>query len=51
MATYINLVNLTEQGIRTIKDSTKRAEAFRQMAARSGHVVAQFVIGGAIFLK
>jgi uncharacterized protein with GYD domain len=28
MATYITLMNFTDQGIRNVKDSTKRAEAF-----------------------
>lgn len=48
MATYINLVNLTEQGVKTVKDTTKRAEAFRQMAAKSGVKVKDiyWTIGG-----
>ena len=36
MAIFINLVNLTEQGIKNVKDTTKRAEAFRQMAEKAG---------------
>ena len=36
MAIFVNLVNLTEQGIKNVKDTTKRAEAFRQMAAKTG---------------
>src|SRR5215470_16070504 len=32
MATYVVLANFTDQGIRTAKDSPKRAEAFKQMA-------------------
>lgn len=39
MATYIVLSNFTEQGIRNIKDSPKRAEAFRNMAKKSGVTV------------
>lgn len=36
MATYITLVKFTEQGIRNIKDSPKRAEAFRGMCEKLG---------------
>ncbi len=36
MPTYIVLTNYTEQGIRNIKDSPKRAEAFRQMCEKVG---------------
>jgi uncharacterized protein with GYD domain len=32
MATYIVLANFTDQGIRNIKDTTKRADAFRELA-------------------
>ncbi|MBV8961547.1 MAG: GYD domain-containing protein [Hyphomicrobiales bacterium] len=32
MATYIVLGNFTDQGIRAIKDTTKRAEAFKKLA-------------------
>jgi uncharacterized protein with GYD domain len=32
MASYILLGNLTDQGVRTVKDSTKRAEAFKELA-------------------
>jgi uncharacterized protein with GYD domain len=34
MATYIVLLNFTDQGIRNAKDTTKRAEAFREMAKK-----------------
>ncbi len=34
MGMYITLVKFTDQGIRAIKDSPNRAEAFRQMAQR-----------------
>jgi len=36
MATYITLANLTDQGIRNIKESTDRLGAFRAMAEKLG---------------
>lgn len=39
MATYIMLANFSDQGIKTVKQSTERAEAFRQMAAKAGATV------------
>ena len=36
MATYIALSNFTDQGIRTIKDSTKRADAVKEAAKKFG---------------
>ncbi|KUM27844.1 GYD family protein [Mesorhizobium loti] len=36
MAHYVLLSNFTDQGIRTIKDTQKRAEAFKAMASKSG---------------
>ena len=39
MATYIVLGNFTEQGIRNVKDTTKRAEALREMAKKTGVTV------------
>ena len=39
MATFITLGNFTDQGIRNIKDTTKRAEAFRAMAQKAGVTV------------
>ena len=39
MATYIVLVNFTDQGVRSAKDSPKRAEAFRKMAETFGVTV------------
>ena len=39
MATFITLGNFTEQGIRNIKDTTKRAEAFKAMAQKAGVTV------------
>jgi len=34
MASYIALLQLTDQGVRTIKDTTKRAAALTEMASR-----------------
>ncbi len=39
MATYIILANFTEQGIRNVKDTTKRADTFRDMAQKAGATV------------
>jgi uncharacterized protein with GYD domain len=39
MATYIVLANFTEQGIRNIKDTLKRAEAFKEAAGKFGFTV------------
>ena len=39
MATYILLGSFTDQGIRTIKDTTKRAEAVRAMGKKIGVTV------------
>ena len=36
MLTYIVLGSFTDQGLRSIKDTTKRADAAKEMAARSG---------------
>jgi uncharacterized protein with GYD domain len=36
MATYIVLANFTDQGIRNIKDTTKRADAFKELAKSLG---------------
>ena len=36
MATFIALGNFTDQGIRSIKDSTKRADAVRELAKKYG---------------
>jgi uncharacterized protein with GYD domain len=36
MATYILLVNFTEQGVRNAQDSPKRADAFKDMAKKCG---------------
>jgi uncharacterized protein with GYD domain len=39
MATYIMLANFTDQGIRGVKDTVKRAEAFVEHAKASGATV------------
>ncbi len=39
MALYIVLGSFTEQGIRNVKDSPKRAEAFKSMAKKCGATV------------
>jgi uncharacterized protein with GYD domain len=36
MATYILLGNFTDQGIRNVKDTTKRADAVREAAKKFG---------------
>src|SRR5512135_1090894 len=36
MPTYIGLIKLTDQGIRNVKDTTKRAKSFREMAELAG---------------
>lgn len=36
MAYYVFLVNFTDQGARTVRDTTKRADAFRAMAEKGG---------------
>jgi uncharacterized protein with GYD domain len=42
MATYISLLNFTDQGIRNIKDSPDRYGAFRAMAEKLGVTVKSF---------
>ncbi|HME45434.1 MAG TPA: GYD domain-containing protein [Syntrophorhabdales bacterium] len=39
MATFIGLVNFTDQGIRNVKDSPDRYEAFKAMAEKVGVTV------------
>ena len=41
MATYLLLGTFTDQGIRNIKDTTKRAEAVRAMGKKAGVTVEQ----------
>ena len=36
MATYISLLSFTDQGIRNIKESPKRADAVKAMAKKMG---------------
>ena len=36
MALYVILSNFTDQGVKAIKDSPKRAEAFKQLAEKNG---------------
>ena len=48
MATYIALLNFTEQGIREIKSTTKRAENFTKTAKKAGATVKDiyWTVGG-----
>jgi uncharacterized protein with GYD domain len=39
MATYVLLMNFTDQGIRKVKDTPKRADAFKDMAKKCGATV------------
>ena len=39
MTTFVSLINLTDQGIRNVKESPNRFEAFQQMAAKHGVTV------------
>jgi uncharacterized protein with GYD domain len=39
MAIYIMLASFTDQGIRNVKDTTKRADAFRELAKGSGATI------------
>jgi uncharacterized protein with GYD domain len=39
MATYITLINYTEQGIRNVKDTAKRADDFKALAQKAGATV------------
>ncbi len=39
MPTYVMLANFTDQGIRNVKDSPKRAEAFKNLAKELGCTV------------
>lgn len=39
MTTYVMLTKFTDQGIRNIKESPKRAEAFKEAAKKSGVTV------------
>lgn len=41
MATYIALSNFTDQGIRSVKESTKRADAVKEAASKFGAKMTQ----------
>ncbi len=41
MATYIALLNFTDQGIRNVKDTTKRADAVKDAAKQFGAKMTQ----------
>jgi uncharacterized protein with GYD domain len=43
MITYVALANFTDQGIRNVKDSPKRTEAFKEMAKTFGVTVKELV--------
>jgi uncharacterized protein with GYD domain len=43
MVTYVVLTKFTDQGIRSVKDSPKRAEAFKEMAKTFGVTVKELV--------
>jgi len=43
MVTYVVLSNFTDQGIRNVKDSPKRADAFKEMAKTFGVTVKEIV--------
>lgn len=47
MATFITLLNFTDQGIRNVKDSPERYEAFQAMAEKLGVTVksAYYAVG------
>jgi len=42
MATYIVLSNFTDQGIRSVKDTTKRADGVRELAKKFGVTAKEF---------
>jgi uncharacterized protein with GYD domain len=42
MPTYVTLSNFTDQGLRNIKDTVKRSEAFRKAAKESGVTIRQY---------
>jgi uncharacterized protein with GYD domain len=39
MATYVMLAHFTDQGVKNVKDSPQRAEAFKQTAKKHGATV------------
>jgi len=36
MSTYVSLISYTDQGIRDVKETTKRAKAFKELAGKFG---------------
>jgi len=46
MATFISLLNFTDQGIRNVKDSPDRYEEFRKMAEEKGGKVYKCLLDG-----
>ena len=42
MATYIMLGNFTDQGIRNVRETTKRVQEFKEMAKKAGVTVKDF---------
>jgi uncharacterized protein with GYD domain len=46
MATYVLLASFTDQGIRKVKDSPKRADAFKDMAKKCGAIRCRCDCGG-----
>lgn len=44
MARYIELLNWTDQGIKTVKDSPKRLDAAREVAKKMGCTVGDFYL-------
>jgi uncharacterized protein with GYD domain len=43
MATYVTLYNFTDQGLRNIKDTLKRAEAVKQAVPHSGMTIKEML--------
>ena len=39
MATYVTLINFTDQGIRNVKDTANRASHYKELAAKLGCTV------------
>jgi uncharacterized protein with GYD domain len=48
MATYVSLINWTEQGIRNFRDTTQRAEDFSRLVESAGGTVRELLwtVGG-----
>jgi uncharacterized protein with GYD domain len=42
MATFVTLLNFTDQGVRDVKESPKRYDAFKAMAGKLGATVKSF---------